>query len=116
MDNRRRNVRIRVPLSVEFMPIKGTDRYISGKTINFSREGMSFTSDSVESEPTDPIMIKFKLLKEFEFIYAKAVVVWKKQVSDKFCVGVKINAIDKESRSGKLNFPFNMWLENQESN
>lgn len=109
-------MRIRVPLSVEFMPLQGTDRYISGKTINFSRDGMSFTSDRVESEPKDPIMIKFKLLKDFEYIYAKAVVIWKKQVSDKFWVGVKIDAIDKESRNGKLNFPFNMWLENQGNN
>ncbi len=99
-------------LNLEFMPIKGEAEYFSGETRNFSRDGLCFSSDNFKSEPLESIMVKFKHLRDYMYIYALGDIVWKKQSADKCRVGIKIRNIDQESRSRKLDFPFSWWLEN----
>lgn len=114
--DRRKNWRFNIPLDMEFVSLKGEIIYSPGKTRDFSREGLSFISGSVNSSPEEPIMIKFELLHDNTHIYALADIKWKRQLASKYLVGVKIRRIDQESRSKKLRFPFNIWADNKTNN
>ena len=114
LGNRRKSKRFRVPLDIEFMPLKGTAEYSLGKTRNFSREGLSFSSNSFDGEPREPVMVKFKLLNEYMYIYALGEIIWKKKLVNKYWVGIKVRKIDKESRGMKLDFPFNVWFNKED--
>ncbi len=116
MDNRRKDSRLSIPLNMEFMPLSGTAEYFPGETRNFSREGLSFESPVIDSDPMEPIMIKFRLLQKYIYIYALGEIIWKKQTPNKQLVGVKIRQINQESRSKKLGFPFNIWIKNMRAN
>jgi len=101
---------------MEFVPLKkAADEYCFGKTIDFSRGGLSFASNNIDSELEDILMIKFELRQDNTYIYALGDIMWKKQVAGKYLVGVKIRRIDQESRSRKLDFPFNIWADNSDS-
>ena len=114
LDNRRKCKRFRVPVDMEFVSLKkAADEYSFGKTRDFSCSGLSFASNIIDCELEDIIMIKFELLnKDNTYIYALADVKWKRRFANKCMVGVKIRRIDQESRSKKLDFPFNIWLNN----
>ncbi|GBE04814.1 MAG TPA: PilZ domain-containing protein [Nitrospirae bacterium] len=107
--NRRKSGRFQVPLDMEFVSITGAARYYLGKTINFSRCGLSFVANSIDRKIDGLIMIKFKLLQDYSYVYALADIRWKKKIADKYLVGVKIKKIDQESRDKKLDFPFKIW-------
>ncbi len=106
-------MRFNVPLDMEFVPLSKEAKYYNAETKDFSRDGLSFASNgNIDNVLNGLIMLKFKLLQDSTYIYALGDIRWKKQVSDKYLVGVKIRRLDLETRNMKLDFPFNIWKDN----
>lgn len=115
--NRRKSKRFHIPLNMEFVSLKkSVNEYCFAKTRDFSSNGLSFTSNANDIELGELIMIKFELLQDNTYVYALGNIKWKRQVADKFLVGVKIRRIDQESRGKQLNFPFNIWADDTQDN
>jgi hypothetical protein len=96
--DKRKFTRIDIPIIMEFKPVKETAEYSLGLTRNFSCEGLSFESLDFKHEPIETLELKLKFPRRGTFISVLGDVMWKKQIRDRYLVGVKLKDMSKEIR------------------
>lgn len=108
---RRKFIRFDVPLDMEFKPLKDRSEYLPGITINFSREGFCFETESRDLRMNEVLELKVKLPNKDMFTPVVGEIVWKKQLKDKYLAGIQLEDMDKEAKSEILDHAYNIWLE-----
>jgi hypothetical protein len=112
MSNERRDFnRFDVSLDVSFKPLKGSGKYFTGVTKNFSRKGLCFESQSFGLELNSPMELKVKLPDQDTFVPVMGKVAWKKHVADKYWVGIEVEEINMEAKTLILNHAYDIWVE-----
>lgn len=103
LNGKRRHKRFEVFVVVEIKLLKAPDNFYLGITKNFSFEGFSFESQSIDFEVGDNIEFKFKHPQYSSDAFYAGEIVWKKK-DNKFnsFLGVKFEEIDDAAKSKML--------------
>jgi c-di-GMP-binding flagellar brake protein YcgR len=115
LDERRSFKRFDIPLDVEFKISNLSDRYLMGKTINFSRTGLCLESNSIAPNISEVTEIKIKLPEKETYTTAVCDVAWQRRVDDKFMMGIKLMAMDKEAKNEILQHAYDLWINKMRS-
>ena len=110
LDEKRSFKRFDIPLDVEFKISNSSDKFLTGKTINFSRTGLCLESNAIAPNIKDVTEIKIKLPEKETYTTAVCDVAWQKRVDDKFLMGIKLMAMDKEAKNEILQYAYDQWL------
>ena len=110
LDEKRSFKRFDIPLDVEFKISNSSDKFLTGKTINFSRTGLCLESNAIAPNIKDVTEIKIKLPEKETYTTAVCNVAWQKRVDDKFLMGIKLMAMDKEAKNEILQYAYDQWL------
>ena len=110
LDERRSFKRFDIPLEVEFKISNSTEKFLVGRTINFSRTGLCLESNSIAPDIKEVTELRIKLPEKDTFTTAVCDVAWQKNVDEKFMMGIKLMAMDKEAKNEILQYAYNMWL------
>ena len=110
LDEKRSFKRFDIPLDVEFKISNSSDKFLTGKTINFSRTGLCLESNAIAPNIKDVTEIKIKLPEKETYTTAVCDVAWQKRVDDKFLMGMKLMAMDKEAKNEILQYAYDQWL------
>ncbi len=112
MQERRKFIRFSIPLAVDFKLFESTNEHSPGETINFSREGFCFATDT-------PLLLNDVLELNIQHPYNESLIpvlgeiVWLEQNKNKHFAGVHLKQIDKISKSEILDRAYAIWLENK---
>jgi len=109
LNQRKDLIRITVPVLLAFKPSKETIEYYHGKLRDISSTGISFYTQEPTMEPGRELELKLRLPWKDKDFHIKGKVVWKRQVRDRFCVGVKFNTVDEEMKREIADHNANMW-------
>ncbi|MFH1768643.1 MAG: PilZ domain-containing protein [Candidatus Omnitrophota bacterium] len=110
VDGKRKFLRFDVTLGVEVKPSRHECEYALGVTKDFSREGLSFVSQHLDSNPEDVVDLKLKLPQTGTMTFVSGNVVWKKKEGDKCRVGIKFNDINSIAKTEILDSAYDDWL------
>ena len=110
LDEKRSFKRFDIPLDVEFKISNSSDKFLTGKTINFSRTGLCLESNAIAPNIKDVTEIKIKLPEKETYTTAVCDVAWQKRVDDKCLMGIKLMAMDKEAKNEILQYAYDQWL------
>lgn len=103
---RRKDQRFLLNLSVSKISSQG----ISGKVVNFSREGMKVVMDATAFDDKHDIQIFINRPDYNHKIFVTASVIWVKHLEAKCEVGLKFKDIPAQDKADFLNYGYNMWL------
>ena len=106
-DDRRKFLRFDVPLKVEIK--KSQEYYSSGVTKNFSREGFSLVAEEFDFEPKNYLEARIELPQQNGFVNVYGEIIWKRQIGDKWQVGIRLSQIDKASKDDILSYAYENW-------
>ncbi len=115
LDERRSFKRFDIPLDVEFKISNSSERYLTGKTVNFSRTGLCLESNAMAPEIHEITKIKIKLPEKETYTIAVCDVAWQKRVDDKFMMGIKLMAMDKVAKNEILQHAYDLWMNKMRS-
>ncbi len=115
LDERRSFKRFDIPLDVEFKISNSSEKYLAGKTINFSRTGLCLESHAIAPNIKEVTEIKIKLPEKETYTTAVCDVAWQRRVDDKFMMGIKLMAMDKEAKNEILQYGYDLWLNKMRS-
>jgi len=111
LGDKRNYIRFKTILNLEFKPHKIPSEYLHGIVTNFSYDGLNFIieilSENFNSEPKETLELIIKHPAKDANISALGEIVWKRQVNDKCCVGLKIREMDEKAKIGILEDAFN---------
>ena len=110
LDERRNFKRFDIPLNVEFKISNSLEKYLTGITVNFSRSGLCLESNATAPDISEVTELKIKLPEKETYLTAVCDVAWQKRVDDKFMMGVKLMAMDKEAKNEILQYAYDLWL------
>ncbi len=110
LDERRSFKRFDIPLDVEFKISNSSEKYLMGKTVNFSRTGLCLESNAIAPDIKEVTELKIKLPEQDLYTTAVCDVAWQKRVDDKFMMGIKLMAMDKEAKNEILQYAYDLWL------
>lgn len=111
LDERRNFKRFDIPLNVEFKDSNSLEGSLMGLTINFSRSGLCLESNTAATDISEVTELKIQLPEKETYVTAVCDVAWQIRVDDKFMMGVKIMAMDKEAKNEILQHAYDLWLE-----
>ena len=110
LDERRSFKRFDIPLDVEFRISNSAEKYLMGKTVNFSRTGLCLESNAIAPDIKEVTELKIKLPEKDLYTTAVCDVAWQKRVDDKFIMGVRLMAMDREDKNEILQYAYDLWL------
>jgi c-di-GMP-binding flagellar brake protein YcgR len=110
LEERRSFKRFDIPLDIEFKISNSSREYVMGRTVNFSRTGLCLESNAIVPDVNDVTELKIKLPEKDIYTTAVCDVAWQKRVDDKFLMGIKLMAMDKEAKNEILQYAYDLWL------
>ncbi|HDH11000.1 MAG TPA: PilZ domain-containing protein, partial [Nitrospirae bacterium] len=101
--DKRRHKRFEVFVVVEIKSLKTPANYYLGITRDFSFEGFSFESQSMNLEVGENVEFKFKHPQDSSYVFDTGIIVWKQKDNKFDCfMGVKFKEVDKAAKSKML--------------
>ena len=107
LDNRRKFPRFNFTADVEF---RANGYLFSGMTKNVSRDGISFISQSRSVDVGTSLQFKMQNPQEEATIEACGDFAWKRQIGDKYHLGLRFKEINKTDKSDILDVAYDKWL------
>ena len=111
MSERRKFMRFDVSLDVAFKISNGSEKYFTGVTKNFSRNGLCFESDMFGPALKTPMELSVKLPGQDKFVSVSGNVAWEEQFKDKCWIGIELEEMNKEAKSRILDYAYDLWVE-----
>ena len=107
LDNRRKFPRFNIVVDVEF---RANGDSFSGMTKNVSRDGISFISQSRSVDVGTSFQFKMQNPQREATIEACGDFAWKRQIDDKFHLGLRFKDINKTDKSDILDVAYDNLL------
>jgi len=111
LGDKRNYIRFKTLLNLEVKPYQISSEYLHGIVTNFSYDGLSFIieilPENFNLEPKETLELIIKHPAKDANISAFGEIVWKRQVNDRCCVGLKIREMDEEAKIEILEDAFN---------
>ncbi len=111
MQERRRFIRFKVPIRVEFSVKANLELSQEGKIVDFSREGAKIFLPPVSLSKEENIELKTYLPNRTTPISFQAQIRWIKIGEEKAELGLKIIHIDPQDKSEILDYAYKLWRE-----
>ena len=100
LDNKRKFPRFNFTADVEF---NASGVAFSGKTINVSRDGISFISQSFSADAGTPLQFQMQNPQRENTIEAYGDITWKRKMDDEWHLGLRFQFINNVDKSDILN-------------
>ncbi|MCP4652922.1 MAG: PilZ domain-containing protein [Candidatus Omnitrophica bacterium] len=106
----RKFVRFEIPLDVALKEPGLENGKREALTKDFSRKGLCLTSNSFNFDLNSVVELELMVPDKKDPLKISGEVVWKKQVDDKWAVGLEFKEIDSACKIDILEFAYNSWL------
>ena len=107
LDNKRKFPRFNFTADVEF---NASGVAFSGMTINVSRDGISFISQSCRADAGSPLQFQMQNPQREDTIEAYGDIAWKRKMDDEWHLGLRFQFINKVDKSDILDVAYDNWL------
>jgi hypothetical protein len=107
LDNKRKFPRFNFAVDVEF---NASGVAFSGMTINVSRDGISFISQSCSADVGSPLQFQMQNPQREDTIEAYGDIVWKRKMDKEWLLGLRFQFINKVDKSDILDVAYDNWL------
>ena len=112
MEDRRKFFRFDAPLAVKYASDKDSTEGWS-KTMNISREGVAFATESV-LDKDETVKMQFEIPGDNFPVFAQGAVIWVnknvKKDTNNYDIGIKLVAITRADRGRILEYAYQQWL------